>query len=156
MSDVPQGPGWWQASDGKWYPPEQFQATTSPPVQPTFEQPSGFTQPAAGGPPVYPPQTYAPQPLGATPKTEGLAVASLVCALSGIVLWFACGIGFFATIAAIPLGIIARTRIRESNGQLAGDGMALAGLIIGSILTALGVIGIVAWIVLIATSSSST
>jgi TM2 domain-containing membrane protein YozV len=22
MSDVPQGPGWWQASDGKWYAPE--------------------------------------------------------------------------------------------------------------------------------------
>lgn len=22
MSDSPQGPGWWQASDGKWYPPE--------------------------------------------------------------------------------------------------------------------------------------
>lgn len=22
MSDVPEGPGWWQASDGKWYPPE--------------------------------------------------------------------------------------------------------------------------------------
>lgn len=23
MSDVSNGPGWWQASDGKWYPPEQ-------------------------------------------------------------------------------------------------------------------------------------
>lgn len=23
MSDMSQGPGWWQASDGKWYPPEQ-------------------------------------------------------------------------------------------------------------------------------------
>lgn len=23
MSDAPQGPGWWQASDGNWYPPEQ-------------------------------------------------------------------------------------------------------------------------------------
>jgi uncharacterized RDD family membrane protein YckC len=23
MSDFSQGPGWWQASDGKWYPPEQ-------------------------------------------------------------------------------------------------------------------------------------
>lgn len=23
MSDVSQGPGWWEASDGKWYPPEQ-------------------------------------------------------------------------------------------------------------------------------------
>ncbi len=23
MSDQSQGPGWWYASDGKWYPPEQ-------------------------------------------------------------------------------------------------------------------------------------
>ena len=23
MSDTSEGPGWWQASDGKWYPPEQ-------------------------------------------------------------------------------------------------------------------------------------
>jgi len=23
MSDTSQGPGWWQASDGKWYPPDQ-------------------------------------------------------------------------------------------------------------------------------------
>lgn len=26
MSDTSQGPGWWQASDGKWYPPEQAPA----------------------------------------------------------------------------------------------------------------------------------
>jgi len=34
MSDVSNGPGWWQASDGKWYPPEQqpgYQASTPPP-----------------------------------------------------------------------------------------------------------------------------
>lgn len=32
MSDTSQGPGWWQASDGKWYPPEQapgYQAAPS-------------------------------------------------------------------------------------------------------------------------------
>jgi len=27
MSDTSQGPGWWQASDGKWYPPEQAPAS---------------------------------------------------------------------------------------------------------------------------------
>ena len=26
MSDTPKGPGWWQASDGQWYPPEQHPA----------------------------------------------------------------------------------------------------------------------------------
>lgn len=29
MSDTPQGEGWWQASDGKWYPPEQAPGTPS-------------------------------------------------------------------------------------------------------------------------------
>ncbi len=28
MSDTPQGPGWWQASDGKYYPPEQAPASS--------------------------------------------------------------------------------------------------------------------------------
>lgn len=32
MSDFSQGPGWWQASDGKWYPP---QPTTPPGMLPT-------------------------------------------------------------------------------------------------------------------------
>jgi hypothetical protein len=34
MSDISQGDGWWQASDGKWYPPEQSPAQ-SPSSQPT-------------------------------------------------------------------------------------------------------------------------
>lgn len=36
MSDVSQGPGWWQASDGKWYSPEQapgYQAPAAPAAQ---------------------------------------------------------------------------------------------------------------------------
>ena len=37
MSDTSQGPGWWQASDGKWYPPEQAPGATPPPGQ----QPAG-------------------------------------------------------------------------------------------------------------------
>lgn len=39
MSDFSQGPGWWQASDGKWYPPEQA--------------PGGQATPPAAGPPGY-------------------------------------------------------------------------------------------------------
>jgi hypothetical protein len=35
MSDVSQGTGWWQASDGKWYAPQQAQvAAPPPPVHP--------------------------------------------------------------------------------------------------------------------------
>ena len=34
MSDTSQGPSWWQASDGKWYPPEQAPAATAAPPPP--------------------------------------------------------------------------------------------------------------------------
>jgi uncharacterized membrane protein len=30
VSDTSQGPGWWQASDGKWYPPEQAPGYEAP------------------------------------------------------------------------------------------------------------------------------
>ena len=40
MSDVPQGPAWWQASDGRWYPPEQFPTQTPPAATPSPVAPS--------------------------------------------------------------------------------------------------------------------
>ena len=61
---------------------------------------------------------------GTTPSaTSGMAIGSLV---SGIFSLF-----FPAAIAAIVLGHIARSNIRKSAGRITGDGMALAGLILG-------------------------
>lgn len=54
MSDAPQGPGWWQASDGKWYSPELHPDHTQAmgqASQPPTPPPSPGTPPAAGGPP---------------------------------------------------------------------------------------------------------
>ena len=51
-----QGPGWWQASDGKWYPPEQTPAAAAPPV------PAPPPAPAAPGP--------APAGPGANPDSN--------------------------------------------------------------------------------------
>ena len=50
MSDVSQGPGWWQASDGKWYAPE---------LHPDY-QPPAAEPPAAEPPAVDPTQPIAP------------------------------------------------------------------------------------------------
>ena len=44
MSDAPQGPGWWQASDGKWYSPEQASGAQQPAATPgggPYGQPVG-------------------------------------------------------------------------------------------------------------------
>lgn len=73
------------------------------------------------------------------PKTNTLAIVSLICAIGGLI------VGIAAPIGAI-LGHVALKQIRERGEQ--GEGMAKAGIIVGWILTALmvlavcGVIGI--------------
>jgi len=62
-------------------------------------------------------------------RTNAMAIASLACGIGQIFLWFIAGV------PAIVFGHVARRQIRESGE--AGDGMALAGLILGYI----GVIG---------------
>lgn len=52
MSDASQGPGWWQASDGKWYPPEQAPQQAAPTGPPPGSAPGampGYGAPAMGG-----------------------------------------------------------------------------------------------------------
>jgi hypothetical protein len=49
MTDRPQGPGWWQASDLKWYPPEKHANYEAPPSTPgTPAQPPSTTKGLAG------------------------------------------------------------------------------------------------------------
>ena len=61
MSDYPQGPNWWLASDNKWYPPElhpdyKAQADATPQFsQPQYEQPQ-YGQPQYGQPQYGQPQ----------------------------------------------------------------------------------------------------
>jgi hypothetical protein len=81
------------------------------------------------------------QPGYVAPQNEPLAVWSLVLSIAGIPL-LCCWIGLIGTILGIVFGAIARKRIRESGGMLTGDGLALAGLIVGIVGTALGLLGI--------------
>jgi len=67
------------------------------------------------------PVSYRP---GSYPgRTNSMAVASMVCGIGQIFFWFLAGV------PAIVFGHVARRQIRESGE--AGDGMALAGLIMG-------------------------
>lgn len=70
-------------------------------------------------------------------QTCNLAMTSLILGLLGFLL------GFLTGIPAIITGHVARKKIRQSNGILAGDGMALAGLILGYIFTIIPIIIIV-------------
>ena len=81
---------------------------------------------------------------GAPKKDSGLAIASLVC---GIAAWIIFPI--VAAIAAVITGHLAKKEIRNSNGTLSGDGMALAGLLMGYIQLGLFVLAIIVIMVLV-------
>ncbi len=68
-------------------------------------------------------------------KTNGLAIASLACGVAQF------AFGPVATIPAIVLGHVARHQIKRTGEQ--GAGLALAGLILGWVVVALGIIVIV-------------
>jgi hypothetical protein len=90
-------------------------------------------------------QGYYQYPLAR--PTNGLAIAALVCGIAQ----FAVGITF---IPAIICGHMARRQIRQTGE--AGDGMALAGLILGYIGGVLVIGAVVLVLLLFAWESSST
>ena len=69
----------------------------------------------------------------AQPVSCGLATASLVLGISGFIF-------IFTAVPAIVCGHIARSKIKKSQGQLEGSGMALAGIITGYAVLALCVL----------------
>ena len=68
-------------------------------------------------------------------KTAGLAIASLVLGILGVI-----GIGPLGAIPAVICGHIAKGKIKRSMGDIQGDGLALAGLILGYLVIAIFVI----------------
>ena len=67
--------------------------------------------------------------------TSTMAVVSLV---SGIAAW--CMLPVIGSIVAIVCGHLARGEIRRSQGQLDGDGLAVAGLVLGYVQIVMGVL----------------
>ncbi len=95
MSDTPQGPGWWLASDGRYYPPEQ-----APQPQPTQAQtPQAQTVPPQPGPPdVTPPQAKKSGGKGCIYALVAVAVV-MVLGIGAVVL----GIAFLGHKAATTI-----------------------------------------------------
>ena len=78
------------------------------------------------------------------PTTENLAVASLVTGILAVPMGLCCGVfGLAATITALITGFMARKNIKQSNGWKTGDGMALAGIVLGVIGVAMFVLYLV-------------
>jgi hypothetical protein len=117
------------------------------PNQPYGLPPYGQQPPP--GPPPYgpPPPYYGPYPPGPSyqypqPKTtNGMAIASMILGI----LW----IYWIGSILALIFGYVARNQIRERPYD-SGDGMALAGIVLGWI----GVGFLVLFIVIIAVAAN--
>lgn len=126
QSPPPGGPPWGQEY-GQGYGQQSGQPYTQPYGQGYGSSPSGYEAPS---------YSYAgPRP------TNVLAIVSLVTSLIGI------------GIVGIITGHIARRQIRRTGES--GDGIALAGLIIGYVVTVIEALAIIAFIGLFAVASSS-
>ena len=68
------------------------------------------------------------------PRTSGMAIASMVLGITGIIaLTCCCGTGFIPSVLAVVFGHVAQYQIRRSAGRLEGTSMAIAGLVCGYI-----------------------
>jgi Domain of unknown function (DUF4190) len=59
-----------------------------------------------------------------------MAIASLVCSLVGIPLYFLC-FGFAVSIIGIVLGIVALNQVNQTKQR--GKGLAVAGMVVGGV-----------------------
>jgi len=112
-------------------------------------------------------KNYCPQcvakgvPYQTSTSTNALAIISLIFGIISIPTAFCYGCGVIFAIVAIITGLIARSQIKQSAIRQSGGGLALTGLIIGSIVTALAIIGVLCYgvvmaIVLITSSASNS
>jgi hypothetical protein len=103
---------------------------------PGYGPPPGYGQSPYGPPPGYPPGY---PPAYARPTNTMAILALVMC--------------FVFAPAGLVLGIVARKQIARTGEE--GSGLALAGIIIGCIFTAILVLFIVFWIIAVATLTSS-
>ncbi|MEV6843374.1 DUF4190 domain-containing protein [Actinoplanes sp. NPDC051411] len=119
-----------------------------PPVYGT-PPPTGYEMPAYGMP-----QAYYPYPIAMKRPYEGLAIASLVlscAAVFGICTW---GLGGLLGIVGAILGHVARARLKHNGRD--GNGMALAGIIVGWSLAAISAAILIILVVSVTHSGGDT
>ena len=83
-----------------------------------------------------PPRAYAAPP---SLPTSGMAIASLVLGVGGLTV-----VPLVGSILAIIFGYAARNDIRQRPDEVSGEGLAMAGIIMGWIAVGLTVLGILA------------
>jgi hypothetical protein len=106
-------------------------------LPPAYGEPNPpLSQPYDGAPAYGEPNPVAPQWVapGSTPYVVAgppNSTAAIVSLVFGILSWVM--LPMIGPIVAVVAGHMARGEIRRSNGQIGGDGMAIAGLVLGYI-----------------------
>ncbi|HWH98175.1 MAG TPA: DUF4190 domain-containing protein [Pseudolysinimonas sp.] len=149
----PAGERWWNGSG--WSDQKRDSAPTPAPAPAPV---AGFSYGSTAvdsrpdpyaAPPVYTPSPYVAAPYGAPAYgqgSNGLAIAGLIVSAGGWII-----LGVFASIAGIILSAfgLARARQREAAGNPnTGRGIAMAGLVIGIVVTVLSILIVGAYIAL--------
>lgn len=112
--------------------------------------PAGYPAPGyptsgyAGPPPGYPGYGYG---YPAPPATNGLAIAAMVVSIVGAFGLCGYGLGGYIGIVGAIMGHVARRQIRERGEN--GDGMALAGVVVGWIVSGIAIIATIVIVVAI-------
>lgn len=87
-------------------------------------------------------QPGMPGPLYLEPPTSALAISSLILGIGGFIF-----LPFLSSIAAVICGHLARNEIRNSQGQIRGGALALAGLVLGYVGIALVILALIGFFV---------
>lgn len=143
QSPTPEDPG--QPYGQQPYQPQNPQSPYA--QQPYAQQP--YAQQPYGVQPQYS-AGYAPQYGAPTAPNNSMAVVALVAGICGLSV-----VPFIGSIVAVITGHMARKQIRQTGEG--GDGMAVAGLVMGWIMIALTVLGTIAFFLFffaVATTSS--
>jgi hypothetical protein len=124
-----------------------------PPSQPPPAQPYPYPGPAPTPPyPYYPPPShpYGAAPPGApyqylqAPPTNGLAITSFVIGIVAIVLCWIPILDLILSVPALILGVLGMSKANQTGGS--GKGLAISGLVLGAIASAMTVLVIILYL----------
>jgi hypothetical protein len=117
-----------------WRPP--MPPSVSPMEQPTLDMPGRYSPlPAPFNPPQPLQSGWMPPPPPAYPvaRQQSLAVASLVLGVTSMTIGWCCYFGVLTGPVAITMGIISLVQMKNNPDKFSGKGMAIAGIVTGSL-----------------------
>ncbi len=117
QNKLPPGPGYWQASDGNWYPPE---------AHPGYRM-------------MAPPSVFYVQ----QQSKNGMAVAGFVCALIGVLLGLVPILAMPALILGVLGVVFGSVAWKRAVRSQTAKGMAVAASVLGVLALVLSIIGFV-------------